>query len=227
MRSLKRELLEILKQKKNRKKVALFKNKDELLFLKEWILKEENNEPEKKKEKFEEKATGITKTNLSIFQKIDVCNKCEPIRLRKKPFGSGKNSIFVLLNAPRLANIDEINFYKNESVELLKKMFASIKIDMSECYITNLIKCETKSMLLKPSEMVARCIPFLEEELTVLSPKIVVVFGDIFPVQKIVHNSSYDWYNLDHPVTLIKNPDLKRKAWNTLKLVKEKLDSTF
>ena len=47
--------------------------------------------------------------------------------------------------------------------------------------------------------------------------------GDILPLQNVVKSSSgISWFNTDHPVTLLKNPDLKRPAWETLKLVKKR-----
>ena len=57
-----------------------------------------------------------------------------------------------------------------------------------------------------------------------MKPRIVIVFGDIMPLQKIVKGSvDIFWYNIEHPITLIKNPDLKRPAWSTLKLVMAKM----
>jgi hypothetical protein len=47
--------------------------------------------------------------------------------------------------------------------------------------------------------------------------------GEILPIQNVVNSSKgITWFNTEHTISLIKNPELKRPAWETLKLVKMK-----
>ena len=129
----------------------------------------------------------------------------------------------VILNAPVMMNRIEITLYKSESGGLLRKMIKAIGFELEDCYTTNLIKCESDDALTKPSDMIKNCTLILEKELAFYKPEIVIVMGEILPLQGIVKTSSgITWFNTEHPVALIKNPGLKRSAWETLKEVKKK-----
>jgi uracil-DNA glycosylase family 4 len=151
---------------------------------------------------------------------IEQCTRCSSVKEKKNSFGDGTNGVMVILHAPRLLDRREIDVYRSESVALLQKMIAATGLDYRHCYITNMIKCEPDDVFVKPSQLLGSCLNLLKEELKILSPKIVIVMGEIQPLQEIVHDShSVEWFTLEHPITLIKNPDLKRKAWGTLQNV--------
>ncbi|HNX24273.1 MAG TPA: uracil-DNA glycosylase family protein [Spirochaetota bacterium] len=161
--------------------------------------------------------------NITAESILSECKVCPDIIERKAPFGSGANKVMIILNAPRMANRIEINIHRAESVGLLKKMVSAIGLEMKECYVTNLIKCETSSALIKPSDMVKNCTKVLQKEIDIIKPGLVIVMGDILPLQGIVNSSKgITWFNTEHTISLIKNPELKRPAWETLKLVRNK-----
>lgn len=152
------------------------------------------------------------------------CSSCPGVVERKKPFGSGINRVMVVLNAPRLSGRMEIDFYRADAADLLRKMFASIDVELNECYVTNLVKCESSDSLLKLSDMVKNCLPVLKSEIDAVKPLVVIVMGEIVPLQQVVNSSrGIAWFNTDHAISLIKNPDMKRSAWETLKTVRKKL----
>jgi len=165
------------------------------------------------------KAENTVPIATSFKSLLAGCNKCPDIIIKRSPFGSGSNRVMIILNMPRMINREEIIKLKPESDELLKKMMSAINLELSECYITPVIKCETDNILNKPSDMVKNCSHILESEIDFIKPNLSIVMGDILPLQKIV-NSRKDitWFNTEHPVSLIKNPELKRAAWATLKL---------
>jgi len=106
---------------------------------------------------------------------------------------------------------------------MITKMMKAIHVDVKACYITNMIKCESQREL--PGTMFSHCQSLLAKEVELVKPLIIIVMGEMRPLQKIVKNSSgIQWFNIEHPITLIKNPELKKPAWNTLKLVKAALD---
>ena len=155
---------------------------------------------------------------------IESCNRCGQGGEKKFGFGTGVNGVMVLLNSPRALTGMEVQLYKNESAQLLKKMISATGLSFDECYITNLLKCEPSESIIEPSRALANCGHILEHELETVNPAVAIVMGDIIPVQRIMKEvSGVTWYNIEHPITLIKNPELKRPAWNTLKVVMEKL----
>jgi len=162
--------------------------------------------------------------DISVDNLFSRCKVCPDIIERKAPFGSGSNKVIIILNAPRMANRIEISIHRAESVDLLKKMVSAIGLDLKECYVTNLVKCETSSALIKPSDMVKNCTKILQKEIDIIKPAVAIVIGDILPMQGIINSSkSITWFNTEHTISLIKNPELKRPAWETLKLARKKI----
>lgn len=188
---------------------VLYKTAEERLFLHGWINNSIIVDDEENKK--------------SVFSLIQECGKCSSVREKKKGFGTGANRLMVILNAPVMMNRMEVTLYRNESAGLLRKMIQAIGFELEDCYTTNLIKCESDDPLTKPSDMIKNCTGILEKELSFYNPEIVLVMGEILPLQSIVKNSSgVSWFNTEHPVSLLKNPGLKRPAWETLKQVKKK-----
>ncbi len=204
-------LIGILKDRKLMKSALLYRGDEELNLLLS-ILRKNSGENELQ-----------VVSEITVESLIRECKNCPDIIERKSPFGSGSNRVMIILNAPRMANRIEISIHRTESVNLLKKMVSAIGLEMKECYVTNLIKCETGSALLKPSDMVKNCIKVLQKEIEIIRPELVIVMGEILPVQGIINSSKgITWFNTEHTISLIKNPELKRSAWETLKLVRKK-----
>jgi len=152
------------------------------------------------------------------------CTRCPGAVDRKRPFGTGSSGVMIVLNAPKLSGRMEIEFYRSDSAGLLKKMTSAIGLGLNECYVTNLVKCDTSDSLVKPSEMVNNCLPMLKGEIEKVKPRIVIVMGELVPLRQIINASrGISWFNTEHCISLIKNPDLKRPAWETLKMVRKKL----
>jgi DNA polymerase len=154
---------------------------------------------------------------------IENCGLCPDPIDRKMPVGSGVNRVMVIMNSPVMTSRSEIELFRKDSADLLKKIISTAGLILEECYITNLVKCKSGDPVMMPSRMMERCLDVLKAEMDIIRPSIVLVFGELHPLQSIVRSSGdVEWFAVDHPVALIKNPDLKRAAWNTIKLVKEK-----
>jgi uracil-DNA glycosylase family 4 len=159
-----------------------------------------------------------------VRKAIKECVICGDTDTKKMPLGSGSNGVMIILNSPRLVNATEKLLYRKEAGELLKKIITSMNIQFDECYVTNVIKCDVSNPLMRPSHLLSECEKILKMEFEAMKPSVVIVFGDIMPLQKLVKESGgVEWFNVEHPITLIKNPELKRTAWNTLKLAMGKI----
>jgi uracil-DNA glycosylase family 4 len=207
-------LVDLVRKIHGGKRTPLFRGETERAFLEEWLV-----------EKQEEPSAPVeTGDPLSLPEIIENCSRCRNISERKKSFGNGANGVMIVLNAPGMISRDERELYRSRSVELLKKIIDALPVVFDDCYITNLIKCETWDVLQKPSIMLLECMDIFLKELNELKPELVLVMGDMLPIQKIVNeNPGIYWFNIHHPITLIKNSELKRSAWNTLKLVIDRL----
>jgi len=151
------------------------------------------------------------------------CNKCTTTEKNTIHGGDASSGIMIILNPPSMLSSVEKKVLQPEVDEMLTKMMKAIHVDVKSCYITNMIKCESQREL--PGTMFSHCQSLLSKEIELVKPLIIIVMGEMRPLQKIVKNSSgIQWFNIEHPITLIKNPELKKPAWNTLKLVKAALD---
>ncbi len=160
----------------------------------------------------------------SIEDVIRTCTACGKVSGRKFGVGTGSSGVMVILNPPGMLTELEKKVYRADSVELLKKMVAALGLDISQCYLTSLVKCETVDSLTRPGQVVANCLSVLVREIEVYRPEIVLVLGDLTPLHRTIKQSrGISWHNAEHPITLLKNPELKRKAWESLKVVIEKL----
>lgn len=207
------ELLNLLDDEYFRNNMLIFKGNDELSQLTQWLDHEKLNIKDE-----------IFDKSIYLKNLIDKCVKCKESSEKKFGYGSGANNVMIILNAPKLINKLEKDLFKNDSIDLLKKIIKSINLNFSECYITNLTKCDHNDFILKPSQLMQNCEQLIEEEISVMQPRIIIVMGDIVPLQKVLKKSvDVLWYNVDHPITLLKTPELKKNTWNTLKLVMENL----
>lgn len=204
------ELSRLLKDRSLRGRVIVSRGDDELDRLSGWVCRQDRAQEEAREE--------------TLKKIIEACALCSGVEERKFGVGSGMNGVMVILNSPQLVNIIEKKLLKKESVDLLKKIIQAAHLSFGECYITNLVKCDINDPLMKPSQVMGNCEKVVAREIEVMQPRVVIVFGDILPLQNIIKNSrEIFWYNIEHPITLIKNPDLKRAAWSTLKLIMTKL----
>jgi uracil-DNA glycosylase family 4 len=195
------------------KRLVLFRNESEADFLRAWLCAE--------KSKDDAPLLMADLPELSSFVKN--CSKCGAAFNKKTGIGSGENGLMVVLHSPLMIG-REIQLYKKESSDMLKRIISAMNLSFGECYITNMIKCESADLLMKPSEMITNCLSLFEKELDLLKPKIVVVMGEIHPLQKIVNASrGVFWFDIAHPLSMVKNPELKRDAWGTLKKIIAKM----
>jgi uracil-DNA glycosylase len=151
---------------------------------------------------------------------IKACARCCDAGDKKISFGNGTNGVMILLHLPEKVKGEEMKYYRADANEMMKKMMAAINVNITECYITNLIKCEG-SATCQPSSMFISCADILREEMKEVNPAFVIVMGAFTPVSRLSKEfSSVRWFNIEHPVTILKNPELKRPAWETLLLVR-------
>lgn len=203
-----KKILALVLREYGEDRVMLFKTSEELDFIKGFLKGDKGS--------IQQFQAAVTPESL-----INSCSKCSDIVERKNGYGTGENGVMIILNAPRMANKAEIRIHRAESADLLKKMVNAIGLELHHCYVTNLIKCESSDPFVKPSDMLKNCLDILRQEIEMINPRLGIVMGEIIPLQGIIKSvKGVSWYNTEHTISLIKNPELKRPAWETLKTVK-------
>jgi DNA polymerase len=102
-------------------------------------------------------------------------------------------------------------------------------------YIANVLKCRPPNNRDPKPEEVAQCLPYLERQIALLKPRIMLAVGRIAaqnllatdtPIGKLrgrVHafgNASIPLVVTYHPAYLLRSPTEKRKAWEDLKFAR-------
>ena len=194
--------------------LILYRNDEELSFLKNWN--------PGKTAAIIESADALEPKDDSLQIIVKHCVKCGNVENKKAGVGTCENGIMIILNTP--ANISRIERekLKDNSKDLLVKMLGAINVDFKQCYITNLIKCEAENSFKMPGLMLKNCEPILLREIKEYNPRIIIVMGDDIPIKKLLNeHKNISWHKIEHPVSLLKNPELKKPAWAILQKIQK------
>ncbi len=116
--------------------------------------------------------------------------------------------------------------------KLLTKMIEAMGLKREQVYICNVLKDrppENRTPL--PEEMEA-CLPFLQEQIRIVQPKVICVLGSIAAKALIgpfvsitkIRGERHEYLGIPliptfHPAYLLRNPPAKKEAWEDLKKV--------
>jgi len=127
--------------------------------------------------------------------------------------------------------------------QLLDKMLSSIGLSRNtNSFIANVIKCRPPNNRDPYPEETAACFHFLERQINILNPRFILIVGRIAAQTLLKTTESVgklrgkitEFKSGDkiipllityHPAALLRNEELKRPAWDDLKLLRLKLDS--
>ena len=178
----------------------------------------------------------------SISSKIQKCTHCQLARTRTNVVpgeGVPHPDVLVIGEGPGYDEDMQGRPFVGKAGILLDKMLAAINLSRTtNCFIANIVKCRPPQNRDPFPEEEEACFSFLEAQIKVLKPKMILCMGRISgqkmlntqePVGKLRGNFfEYNGIPLMityHPSALLRNQDLKRPAWDDLKKFRQKLDS--
>ena len=156
--------------------------------------------------------------------------------------GNPRTTLFIVGEAPG-ADEDRLGKpFVGRSGQLLNKMLASIGIDREECFVSNILPWRPPGNRTPTSSEVAVCLPFIERQIELVKPKIVLMLG-ASAANALLNNSEsishlrgrsleysitekhkYSAFATFHPAYLLRSAGQKAKAWADLLRLKEKLE---
>ncbi|MFA6855673.1 MAG: uracil-DNA glycosylase [Treponema sp.] len=186
----------------------------------------------------EKTSGGLTLT--LIAQKIISCTRCDLCKRRTNAVpGTGTDHPFVLVVGEGPGAEEDMQGlpFVGPAGKLLDKMLASISLDRhTNCYIANIVKCRPPNNRTPLPEEADECIPFLEAQIHMLKPKMILAAGRTAGQNLLKTNDSlgtlrgrfYDYNGIPllvtyHPSALLRDESLKRPAWEDLKTFRTKL----
>lgn len=189
-----------------------------------------------------ESFTHSSKTTLEeIASKIARCTRCSLARTRNNVvpgMGVENPDVLVIGEGPGYDEDKQGLPFVGKAGILLDKMLAAIGLDRkTNCYIANIVKCRPpQNRDPFPQEQDA-CFSFLEAQINILKPKMILCMGKISSNKMLNQESPigtlrgqiFEYNNIPlmvtyHPSALLRNEQLKRPAWDDLKMFKAKLD---
>ena len=175
-----------------------------------------------------------------IASKISRCTRCGLARTRTNVVpGMGVKNPYVMVigEGPGAEEDAQGKPFVGKAGILLDRMLAAIQLERNtNCFIANIVKCRPPQNRDPYPDEQAACISFLDAQIHCLKPKMILCLGRI-SAHKLLNTEEalgklrgnfFEYNDIPlmvtyHPSALLRNEELKRPAWEDLKLFKTKL----
>ncbi|UTC67408.1 MULTISPECIES: uracil-DNA glycosylase family protein [unclassified Treponema] len=150
----------------------------------------------------------------------------------------GRIDVMVIGEGPGADEDAQGRPFVGKAGQLLDKMLAAIELFRTHnCYITNVVKCRPPNNRDPLPDETAACRNYLNAQITLIRPKAILVVGrvalqNLLETQEGIgkmHGKFFEYQNIPlmatyHPSALLRDVNLKRPAWEDLKLFRARLN---
>jgi uracil-DNA glycosylase family 4 len=176
----------------------------------------------------------------AYFEEIKDCQKCALGKTRTNfvfGFGHPQAKVMFIGEAPGQQEDEQGVPFVGPAGLLLDKMLFAIGLKRDDVFIANVLKCrppQNRDPL--PAEVV-QCEPYLQKQLDLIKPKVLVSLGRISGQTLLrcndsltaLRNKIHEYNGIPllvtyHPSALLRNPRWKRESWIDLKKLRELLE---
>ncbi len=173
-----------------------------------------------------------------LVEKILVCEKC-PLALSRTQAvpGEGSNQADLMFVGEGPGHEEDIQGrpFVGKAGQLLTKIIHAMELSRDDVYITNIVKCRPPGNRNPHLDEISRCAPFLQQQLRLIKPRIIVSLGNV-PTKHLLETSSgisalrgqfHTYGDIQimptfHPSFLLRNEqnrEPRRKVWEDMKKV--------
>ncbi|MBI5286698.1 MAG: uracil-DNA glycosylase [Deltaproteobacteria bacterium] len=175
-------------------------------------------------------------TLKAIREELGDCKRCKLYKGRTHivfGVGNGKAPLVFVGEGPGRDEDLQGEPFVGRAGQLLTRIIEAIGFRRPDVYICNVVKCRPPENRNPEPDEIAACRPFLEKQLEVIKPKIIVALGNI-SAQTLLNTTSgitelrgkFYWYREDikvmptfHPSYLLRNESKKKEVWEDMKMV--------
>jgi len=126
--------------------------------------------------------------------------------------------------------------FVGEAGGLLTKIIKAMGLTRESVYICNVVKCRPPHNRDPEPDEIAACIPFLERQIRLISPKVICTLGRVAAQGLLgqefkITRQRGEWYSFKdiplmptyHPAYLLRNQAAKRDVWEDVKKIMQRL----
>ncbi len=175
-----------------------------------------------------------------LEDEIRQCQRC-PLFKRRKHTVLGEGDLDAELmfigEAPGEKEDEQGKPFVGAAGELLTKMIEAMQLSREQVYIGNIVKCRPPGNRNPLPGEARQCLPYIEEQIRIVSPKVIVALGAIaarylLSSERRISDlrGKFHQYALGikvmptfHPARLFHNPGEKILVWSDLKMVMQEL----
>jgi DNA polymerase len=178
----------------------------------------------------------------SLAKFLAGCPRCKLSKSRTNiVFGQGnpKAELMFVGEAPGRDEDEQGLAFVGRAGQLLTKIIEAIGRRRDDVFIANVLKCRPPNNRNPEPDEVASCRPFLEEQIRLISPKVIVTLGT-FAAQALLETDEPigrmrgRWHEARgvrvmptfHPAFLLRSPERKKDVWEDMKRVRDFLAGT-
>jgi DNA polymerase len=175
----------------------------------------------------------------SLAKFVEGCPRCKLSKSRTNiVFGQGNPHAELMFvgEAPGRDEDEQGLAFVGRAGQLLTKIIEAMGKKREEVYIANCLKCRPPNNRNPEADEVTACRPFLEEQVRLISPKVIVTLGT-FAAQALLETDEPigrmrgRWRSAHgarvmptfHPAFLLRSPERKKEVWEDMKLVRDYL----
>ena len=170
----------------------------------------------------------------ALQERVKQCQLCELHSSRTQTvFGVGNQEAdwLIIGEAPGADEDRKGEPFVGRAGQLLNAMLQAIGLNRQQVYIANILKCRPPNNRDPKPEEAACCAPYLQRQIELIQPKVILALGRIAAQRLLQTNSALGRlrgkvHHLDtlstpvivtyHPAYLLRSPLEKRKAWEDL-----------
>src|SRR5678816_4221185 len=178
--------------------------------------------------------------DLSALQKfLEGCPRCKLSKTRTKiVFGQGnpKADLMFVGEAPGREEDEQGLAFVGRAGGLLTKIIEAMGKKREDVWICNVLKCRPPNNRNPEADEVAACMPFLDEQIRLVSPRVIVTLGTysaqaVLGTDEPIGRLRGRWQSARgvkvmptfHPAFLLRSPERKKDVWEDMKRVMEYL----
>ncbi|MDZ4674611.1 MAG: uracil-DNA glycosylase, partial [Gemmatimonadota bacterium] len=176
----------------------------------------------------------------AVASVVHHCAKCPLCRERKNTVpGEGNPSARLMLvgEGPGATEDETGRPFVGRAGDLLTTILESIDLTREQVFIANVVKCRPPSNRKPLPDEVAACLPYLERQVALIRPKVMLALGataaeallgvrkSLGQLRERVH--SYHGIPLVvtyHPAALLRNPHWKKPTWDDVRIARQLLE---